>query len=352
MQGTINMQDYEKNILEKYKIEAVSTRKVRGAVLCDTVQGLFLLKEVSSASGRVSALHELYTRLAAQGYDRTDQLMVNEDGACVTSAEDGKKYVLRRWYAARECDLRKPAELLEATGNLAKLHGVMRHDLAEAPVALKLGAEYERHDRELRKVRKFARGMTSKGDFELTFLEHFDEMYQWAQIAGGMLAASSYEALYAESMEKNCLVHGEYNYHNILMPEEDTSRGRQGRVKGSCPGRKEVVATTNFDKFKRDIQVEDLYYFLRKVMEKHGWKERLGDNMLNAYSAIHPLSREETEYMKVRLAYPEKFWKIANSYYHSNKAWVSVKNMEKLHTAIRQTKEKERFLYNIFQVRP
>ena len=133
------------------------------------------------------------------------------------------------------------------------------------------------------------------------------------------------------------MTHGEYNYHNILM-------GAGGP--GANQGR--ILATVNFDKYKQDVQVEDLYYFLRKVMEKHGWKERLGDNMLNAYSAIRPLSGREMEYLKIRLAYPEKFWKIANSYYHSNKAWISVKNMEKLNTAIRQTKEKERFIDNIF----
>ena len=54
--------------------------------------------------------------------------------------------------------------------------------------------------------------------------------------------------------------------------------------------------------------------------------------MLNAYSAIHPLTRSETEYLKIRLIYPEKFWKIANSYYCMNKAWISVKNTEKLKT--------------------
>jgi len=83
-------------------------------------------------------------------------------------------------------------------------------------------------------------------------------------------------------------------------------------------------------------------------MEKYGWKERLGDNMLNAYSAVRPLSENELEYIKLRLVYPEKFWKVANAYYHSNKAWMSVKNMEKLNLAIRQTMEKERFLKNVF----
>ena len=83
-------------------------------------------------------------------------------------------------------------------------------------------------------------------------------------------------------------------------------------------------------------------------MEKQGWKERLGDSMLNAYSAISPLEDREIEYLKIRLAYPEKFWKIANSYYHSNKAWISAKSIEKLNTAIAQTREKERFLNHIF----
>lgn len=134
------------------------------------------------------------------------------------------------------------------------------------------------------------------------------------------------------------MVHGEYNYHNILM------------IQGDYNYRKEPyrIATTNFEKFKSDVQVEDLYYFLRKVMEKHGWKVRLGDNMLNAYAAIRPLSEAEMEYLCVRFIYPEKFWKTADSYYRSNKAWVSSKNIEKLQTAIQQTEEKKRFLEEIF----
>ena len=54
------------------------------------------------------------------------------------------------------------------------------------------------------------------------------------------------------------------------------------------------------------------------------------------------------EYLKIRLAYPEKFWKTANAYYRSNKAWISAKSIEKLTTAIAQTREKERFLNQIF----
>ena len=36
------MQEFEQKILEQYDIEVNSTRKVRGAVLCETNKGVFL----------------------------------------------------------------------------------------------------------------------------------------------------------------------------------------------------------------------------------------------------------------------------------------------------------------------
>lgn len=334
------MQEYELSVLEQYDMDVSGTRKVRGAVLCDTDKGLFLLKEVPVSENRIPVLRELYDYLAEQGYENTDSIIPNKEGNCVSTLEDGGKYILKKWFSGRECDIRKPGELLEAAGNLAKLHVLMQKEMSgEVMAAEKLEGEYLRHNRELKKVRQFVRKQSPKGEFECAFLKCFDQMYRWAEAAQEMLSLSGYQELYEGSVEHFCMVHGEYNYHNILMK---TARA------GSRSGMAELEATTNFDKFKRDIQVEDLYYFLRKVMEKHGWKERLGDNMMNAYSAIKPLSAEETEYIKLRLVYPEKFWKVADSYYHSNKAWISVKSIEKINTAIRQTKEKERFLSNIF----
>lgn len=332
------MQEYERTILDQYNIDVISTRKTRGAVLCDTKQGLFLLKEVSVSENRIPVLCELHEHLAEQGYENIDRMIPDRSGNTVVCPEDGSKYILKRWFQGRECDIRKTSELLEAAGNLAKLHVVMKKKLEHrVPLSEHMKEVYLRHGRELKKVRRFMRGQSPKGEFEFAFLKCFDQMYQWAGAATELLENSGYDSLYQESAENYCMTHGEYNYHNILMQRDEYRPG--------------VEATTNFEKFKRDVQVEDLYYFLRKIMEKHGWKERLGDNILNAYSAIKPLSEEEMEYMKIRLAYPEKFWKIASSYYHSNKAWISIKSIEKLQTAIFQTREKERFLEHIFGFR-
>ena len=108
------------------------------------------------------------------------------------------------------------------------------------------------------------------------------------------------------------------------------------------------MATTNFEHVQSNIQVTDLYYFLRKVMEKNQWDVALGDKILNCYQNNVPFKKGELEYISICLIYPEKFWKAANSYHRSRKVWIPAKNLEKLELVIKQTEEKKEFLENIF----
>ncbi len=324
------MQDYELKVLEQYQIDVKSTRKTRGAFFCDTDKGLLLLKEAGTLQKRVPAICRLHEYLREHGYKNVDYFVPNKEGMYVSFLEENQPYVLKCWFQGREQDVRKSKELMDGAKNLARLHTLMQVEIEEyLPMGAPLEEEYLRHNRELKKVRKFIRAQTRKGEFELAFLKYFPELYFWAELAMGELKTSRYEALYQESIKANCLTHGEYNYHNVLVLPDG-------------------MATTNFDKCKKNVQVEDVYYYLRKAMEKHAWNVRLGDCILNAYCAVRPLSEKEIEYLKVRFLYPEKFWKIADSYYRSNKAWMPVKNMEKMKTTIWQMEEKRTLLKELF----
>lgn len=324
------MQEYELKVLEQYPIDVKSTRKARGAFFCETDTGLLLLKEARAFRKKVPALCSLYTHLQEQGVGLVDKFLPNKEGEYVSILEDETPYVLKKWFQGKECDIRRNKEVMDGAKNLARLHQCMRVKIEEyIPQGTHVKEEYLSHNRELKKVRKFIRGQTKKGEFELMFLNHFDELYWWAEKALCSLEESRYEMLYKESLEQNHLTHGEYNYHNILSTEEG-------------------IATTNFDRCKRNVQAEDVYYYLRKVMEKHSWNVRLCDCILNAYCAVCPLSKSEMDYIKIRLLYPEKFWKITDSYYRSNKAWMSVKNVEKLKMIIAQMEEKKNLMNKIF----
>ena len=196
------MQEFEQKILEQYDIEVSSTRKVRGAVLCETNKGLFLLKEITTSEKRIPALCELYTRLYEQGYHRIDYVVTNRNGEYISALDNGDRYILKKCFAGRECDIKKTREIFEAAGNLAKLHIIMRYELEHGiPEGTKTDEKYRRHNRELKKVRQFTRKVVPKGEFEFAFLKQFDQMYQWAEAAVEELERSDYEKLYADQDE-------------------------------------------------------------------------------------------------------------------------------------------------------
>lgn len=330
------MKENEVSVLEQYDIDIKSTRRIRGAVLCDARQGLFVLKEMDISEKRLPMLYKLYRHLEKEGCSKVDMLLRNREEELSSISDEGVRYVVKRWYDGRECEIRREDDIVAATRNLADIHKALQAPVDFGDDAQELviegedaRQEYGRHNRELKKVRSFIRRKVGKGEFELAFLKHFEAMYEWAECALARLEASQYDLLLQESREKKTLTHGEYNYHNVLMAEGG-------------------IATTNFEHFHQNVQLADFYYFLRKTLEKNRWSASLGDKMLNAYSAHIPLGEREMEYLAVSLSYPEKFWKVANSYYRSSKAWISMKSVEKLEMSIRQTEEKKQFLETIF----
>lgn len=332
------MREYELEVLEQYDLEVISTRKIRGAFFCDTNEGTMLLKETKISDRRALLLYLLLCHLEAEGCIRVDTPVFTKEHELISVSRDGTKYMLKKWYGGRECDVRREPDVLAAGRNLARLHqsmcwqescGLKEGEVLKPPLGRHLKEEFLCHNRELKKVRSYIRNKVSKGKFEYLFLEHFEQMYELAEQVTDRLEKSEYENLYRDSVESGRLVHGDYNYHNVLLVPEG-------------------IATVNFEHFRMDIQVQDLYYFLRKVMEKHRWDAEFGEAILAAYDSVRHLEPRELEYLALKLAYPEKFWKTANLYYHSNKAWVSEMSVEKLQLSIQQTEEKMRFLEKIF----
>lgn len=334
------MRESELEVLEQYPIEVEGTRKIRGAFFINTKEGTMLLKETTISDRRALLFYTLLCQLERNG-KCVDTPILNSENKLISTARDGTRYLLKKWYDGKECEVRREMDVLAATENLAHLHHDMKwrevcsveeKQVIHPPAGRHLKEEILCHNRELKKVRAFVRKRVNKGRFEAMYLKSFEQMYQMGKAVEERLESSKYDELYKESIESGSLVHGDYNYHNVLLLPQK-------------------VATTNFEHFRRDVQVLDLYYFLRKVMEKHHWSLNLGDAILGRYNSTRTLSKEELEYIALKIAYPEKFWKIVNSYYHSNKAWMPEKNVEKLELAVSQNEEKARFLETIFSFR-
>ena len=86
---------------------------------------------------------------------------------------------------------------------------------------------------------------------------------------------------------------------------------------------------------------------MRKLLEKNNWDIKLAYKMIEEYDNVKRISDIDLQLLAVLFAYPEKFWKIINYYFNSNKSWIPRKSIEKLELVIAQNPLREKFVDTI-----
>lgn len=321
------MIDWGMEIVEKYDLEVINIRKGRGSWIFETDRGLKLLKEYKGTTKRLEFEEMVLDAVKDAETLKIDQYVRNRENELVSQAEDGTRYIVKDWFYDKECDLKDTREILSAVRQIAVLHKSLRKVESredwnmKSIVAPPPNEAMEKHNRELRKARNFIRGKRKKNEFELTVIGSFDRFYREAiKACDGMR-----ELLDGNERNGYHICHGELNQHHILMG-------------------KDYVAVTEFNKMHLGFQVEDLYDFLRKIMEKHDWDPMLGEAVMDSYERILPLTELERKCLYYLFLYPEKYWKQINFYYNANKAWVPARQTEKIRNLERQQELRMQFI--------
>lgn len=323
------MYDYGLSTLSQYDINPAGTRRTRGALLCQSQEGLFILKEFHGSLKKLKLQYELQKELDKNTDCFIDVVVPTQEGELTAEDKDGILYILRRWCDGRECDTRSWEDIQRSVEALAHIHRSMHLPAEEFYQARPQAEEYARHNRELRTIQKFIRKKGASHPFEKLYLSSCQEFICQGEEALERLEFSEYRSLLAKERKEGCVCHGEYSQHNVLLLKEQTG-------------------VTNFEHWTFDIQISDLYRFMRKILEKYDWDVNLAEKMLKAYDRVKPISRQEWENLQIRFRYPEKFWKLANYYYTHNKVWIPEKNTEKLEKLIAQKDAWSRFSRTCF----
>lgn len=324
------MNDRAVTLLEQYDIEVLRTRKGRGAILCETPQGTLIFKEYAGNEARLELEHKVLQQIAKQGTVRVDSLLATREGAFFVKDRDGVSYILKTYYEGRECNIHECSECLAAMQVLAKLHQSMELETPPQEISLRTPlAEYEKRNKELIRIRGYLRKKGQKQYFERQLESAMDLYLQQAkQITEDW---KSYEEHLGSGLQTGQCFHGDFQYHNIIYFDREWY-------------------VVNFEKCQYGSRITDIYLLMRKLLEKSDWSVALGKELLAAYEQICPISAYDRIDLYYRLAYPEKFWKIANFYFNSRKAWIPEKNMEKLNKVLEQESARQTFLEQVFSI--
>lgn len=324
------MNDRNTEVLNQYDLEIASIRRGRGAWLCETDRGLKLLREYKGTVKRLEFEEQVLKEVEEQGFPFVDRYVRNRENELVSISEDGTRCIVKNWYGDRECNLKDISEIKTAVSKIATLHKLLRNVTIRedwnlgSMIGQPMEEEMERHNKELRRARTYIRGKRKKTEFELCVIGNFNLFYEQAEEAKQGMAQQEKQ----EEKIPAYLCHGELNQHHILMGLSYT-------------------AVIEFNRMHLGVQMEDLYHFMRKVMEKHDWDLKLGMDMLEVYDRVLSMSSREKDYLYYLFLYPEKYWKQINFYFNANKAWIPARNTEKLKSLEMQQNARNQFISSI-----
>lgn len=321
------MYNRPEQVLEQYELEIKSVSKGRESYICDTSQGLKVLKEYRGSAERAAFLADLLDYVKGCGIS-VESVVRTKEGSPVAVGEDEGTYIVVDAFSGAECDTKSRDDMLEAVRRLAKLHNVSASYPGEVPSFVRAEPDsllkfYEKHNRELNKVKNYIRTKKKKNEFEVIFAGQYVSFVEKARQVTELLGKEE------PAPEIFGFCHGDYNQHNVLFSKKD-------------------VTIVHFDRFSYQVRISDLANFMRKMLEKNNWNTGLGLDFIRAYDKVRKVSPQELRYLYFYLAYPEKFWKIANHYYNAHKAWLSGRSIEKLQKLIGQEEARGRFLEMLY----
>lgn len=328
------MNDKAVNVLEQYDMTVNRTFKGRGTIICDTDQGMRVLKEYRGRTEKLELLFQLQGKL--KDSLRTDTLIRTKEGALFVKDLDNSVYILEEQVEGKECSYKNEEDIVKACGAMAKLHLKFMTPQSEKICVMPVffyADEMERHTIECKRVRNYLRKLHNKTEFERALLKEYDYFLEKA-VAVTRRAREESQAEYEAYINSNGLYcHGDYQYHNVIF-----GKGSGGAYTG----------IVNLEHFAHDAGARDFYLLFRKISEKCDWSLDMAQSMLDAYQNRRVFPPIEWRSLCLRLEYPEKFWKIINFYYNSRKSWMPNRNYDKLESLIRQEKNREKLLNKFF----
>lgn len=325
------MNDRAIAILDNYELQILRTWKGRGSILCETNQGIKILKEYNGSKNKIAFLKQLLDKTRENGFSEIEGIQLNKEGEPFCEDTDRTVYIVKDYFEGRECNIKEETECIAAVKTLAKLHLAMTLPEMKEDIylyQLPIVHEFDKRNKELRKVRKYLKEKGQKTEFELYLQQNYDFFFDRALETAEELNQYPVQKWMQQLKENGTFCHGDYQYHNILFHGEQ-------------------VNIINFEKNAIDDPIRDLYLFVRKLMEKNNWDIQLGKTLIEEYSKERSISVEELIQLVYRFKYPEKFWKIVNFYYNNTKSWIPLRNKEKLEKILYQEKAKDEFIESI-----
>lgn len=311
------MQGIDREIAANYGFEARSMAPCKEANILYTDKGRKIVKKLMLSPERIMFIHGAKEHLISKGFVNVDRYLTTSKGDPYLSY-DNANYVLYDFIEGRECNFDNDIEVRKAAILLAAMHSASRGYKPSEGVKIqddlgKTPGYFSKRLEDIKKLKKHAN--KGKSRFDHLFLEYADYFIGLGEQAVSELEKSNYDALVEKARVEGIFCHHDLNHHNLILSED-------------------LLSVVNFDYCCFELKIYDLANLIRRKMRKCSWDADKAKQIIEGYTKIEQLSKDEFKVMKLILQFPQKFWRVVNKYYNSRRSWSEKSYVVKLQEVI------------------
>lgn len=295
------------DIFKNFKTTVRRCHKFRGMYVCETDMGTKIIRISKYSPEQVEMEYRIKAHLIENGFNHLDQLYTSQEGTPYVKY-NGLIYVMTDYKKGQTVDFYNKEDIKNAMQILASLHIAGQcFDNVPKDLSLRkiknLGEVYDKRYRETIKLRKRIENTSRKTDFEILYLKNSNIYQEYQEKSKEYINPISYKKLIDTAKGNKSIAHGEYTYHNIIKLDNDS------------------MVIKGFEESAYNVQITDLVYITRRIMQRNQWDVDLLLTILEEYNKVRPISAEEWNIIKGMIIFPERFSKLCNEYFNSRRRW-------------------------------
>lgn len=319
-----------KLVKDNYEVNIDKAVKIKNVYKLEGKSGKYCLKVIHYEYGHFLFILEAIKHLINKGFNNVCNIIENKEGKECIKFGDYYAY-LTKWAVARECNYDNPLDIILAASTLGSLH-----KKSEGFVLTK-----EMHPRYnwLKWPEVFSTRTNEILDFK-SRIDHNDNNTEFDYIYRGMISREINRAnrcienlnktnyLYKMKIEmkRNGYCHHDFAHHNVLIDKDQN------------------VTIIDFDYCILDTHLHDLSSLLIRKMKNGKWDMDNAVYVLDAYSSIYPVEKDDISIMASFMEFPQDFWQVGIQYYWEKQPWGEEFFLNKLKRIQMDMDERQEFI--------
>ena len=321
------MKEIAEKIRDNFNIDVSNISPFRDNYIIYSNSKKILLKKVLMSPERICFIHNAKKHLMKNNFQCLDEYLLSKNDEPYIKINN-TLYTLTPIIDGIEINFEKSDDVINSSYLLANFHKFSRGFFLPENTFVKdelgkLPSVYKKRLNEIKKVKKIASSTKTKFDYLL--LEYIDYFFNLGTKVIDKLEKSNYMDLVHKTKKEGSFCHHEFTHNNII-----NNNG--------------IYFLINFEFCCYELKIYDLCNLIKRKLRKCNWDIKEAKKILDFYQEKIPLSNDEFYIMKLMIMFPQKFWRVINSYYNSKKNLSEKIYITKLNNVINEITPIEDFL--------